>query len=134
MSKTFAMIKPDIVGKVRVGIGGIINHLTVEGFKISEMRMVHMTKEQAEGFYAEHKGKPFFDNLCDFMTSDSTIVMVLERSDAVAHWRKVIGSTNPAEADDNTIRQSWGTSIDRNAVHGSDSEESAAREINYFFG
>jgi len=133
MSQTFAMIKPDAVAK-GVALGCILTHISLEGFEISQMRLVNMTLEQARQFYEVHSDKPFYDSLCEFMSSGPSVVMVLSRDDAVKYWRKVIGATNPKEAGFNTIRQNWGDSIDRNAVHGSDSDENAEKEIAFWFG
>lgn len=131
MEKTLAIIKPDAVKKKIVG--RIIQRIEDEGFKIVEMKLIRLTKEQAEGFYAVHKNKPFFSSLTEFMSSGEIIVMVLERERAIAHWREVMGATDPALAKPGTIRHTYGFSIERNAVHGSDSPETAEWEINYFF-
>jgi len=129
--KTLAIIKPDAVKKNI--IGKIIERIEEEGFYINEMKMVRLTKEEAEGFYIVHKNKPFYDSLTDFMSSGKIIIMVLERENAIAHWRKVMGATDPALADPGTLRHKYGFSIERNAVHGSDSPQTAEWEINYFF-
>ncbi|MCX7973390.1 MAG: nucleoside-diphosphate kinase [Candidatus Aminicenantes bacterium] len=131
MERTLAIIKPDAVKK-RI-IGKIIQRIEEEGFKIVEMKLMHLTKQQAEGFYIVHKNKPFYQSLTDFMSSGDIVVMVLERENAIAHWREVMGSTDPALAKPGTIRHTYGFSIERNAVHGSDSPETAEWEINYFF-
>jgi len=129
--KTLAIIKPDAVKKNI--IGKIIERIEEEGFFINEMKMERLTKEEAEGFYIVHKNKPFYDSLTDFMSSGKIIIMVLERENAIAHWRKVMGATDPALAEPGTLRHKYGFSIERNAVHGSDSPQTAEWEINYFF-
>ncbi|MCP2620018.1 nucleoside-diphosphate kinase [Candidatus Aminicenantes bacterium AC-334-K16] len=129
--KTLAIIKPDAVKK-RI-IGKIISRIEEEDFEIREMKMLWLTKEEAKGFYVVHKDKPFYDSLTDFMSSGRIVVMILERENAIAHWRKVMGATDPALAEPGTLRHSYGFSIERNAVHGSDSPQTAEWEINYFF-
>lgn len=131
MERTLAIIKPDAVKK-RI-IGKIIQRIEEEGFKIVEMKLMRLTKQQAEGFYIVHKNKPFYQSLTEFMSSGEIVVMVLERENAIAHWREVMGATDPALAKPGTIRHTYGFSIERNAVHGSDSPETAEWEINYFF-
>ncbi len=131
MEQTLAIIKPDAVKKKI--IGRIIQRIEDEGFRIREMKLMRLTKQQAEGFYAVHKNKPFFSSLTEFMSSGEIVVMVLERERAIAHWRDVMGATDPALAKPGTIRHTYGFSIERNAVHGSDSPETAEWEINYFF-
>jgi len=131
MNLTLGIIKPDAVSK---GLTGkIIDRILSEGFQIRAMKLVHLTKKQAEGFYAVHKGKKFFEELTNFMSSAPCIVMVLEKENAVEEWRKLMGATNPAEAAEGTLRKQFGSSIGENAVHGSDSEENASIEISYFF-
>jgi nucleoside-diphosphate kinase len=129
--RTLAMIKPDAIEK------GIIGEICLKiedaSLKIVGAKMMHMTKQRAEGFYAVHKGKPFFDNLVAFMTSGPSLVMVLEGDGAIAKWRATMGATNPEQAAEGTIRRDFGTSIERNAVHGSDAPETAAFEVAYFF-
>lgn len=128
---TFGIIKPDAV---RAGNQGkIIDRILAAGFKIRGLKLVHLTKKQAEGFYAVHAGKGFFDELTDFMSSGPCIVMVLEKENAVKAWRDLMGATNPSEAAEGTLRRDFATSIGENAVHGSDSDENAAIEIAYFF-
>lgn len=128
---TFGIIKPDAVKK---GVHGtIIQKIIDNGFLIRGMKLIHQTREQAEGFYEVHRGKPFYDELTEFMSSGPCVVLVLEREDAVPEWRKLMGATNPAEADEGTLRKDFATSIGENAVHGSDSDENAAIEIGYFF-
>lgn len=131
MNLTLGIIKPDAVSK---GVTGrIIDRILSEGFKIRAMKMIHLTKKQAEGFYAVHAGKAFFEELTTFMSSGPCVVMVLEKENAVMQWRELMGNTNPAEAKKGTLRHEFGTNIGENAVHGSDSEENAKIEIAYFF-
>lgn len=129
--KTLAILKPDAVKKKAVG--KILQRIEDEGFKISGMKQLHLTKEEAEGFYIIHKEKPFYGSLTDFMSSGDIIVMVLEREDAISHWREVMGVTDPALAKPGTLRRTFGFSVERNAVHGSDAPETAEWEINYFY-
>jgi nucleoside-diphosphate kinase len=129
--KTLAIIKPDAVKKKVVG--KIIERIEDEGFEIRSLKLVHLTKEKAKGFYAVHKDKKFYDSLTDFMSSGEIVVMQLERDNAIAHWREVMGVTDPALAKPGTIRRSFGFSVERNAVHGSDGPATAEWEINYFF-
>ncbi len=131
VERTISIIKPDAVAKNV--IGGIYNRFETAGLKIVAAKMQHLTREQAEGFYAEHKERPFFTALVDFMTSGPIMVQVLEGDNAVLKNREIMGATNPAEAAAGTLRADYAVSIDENAVHGSDSTESAAREIAYFF-
>lgn len=131
VERTLAIIKPDAIKKKVAG--EIIRRIEQEGFKISGMKQLHLTKEEAKGFYIVHKDKPFYESLTEFMSSGEIIVMVLEREDAISHWRKVMGATDPALAAPGTIRHSYGFSIERNAVHGSDGPETAEWEINYFY-
>jgi nucleoside-diphosphate kinase len=129
--KTLAILKPDAVKKKAVG--KILQRIEDEGFKISGMKQLHLTKEEAEGFYIIHKEKPFYGSLTDFMSSGDIIVMVLEREDAISHWREVMGVTDPALAKPGTLRRTFGFSVERNAVHGSDAPETAEWEIDYFY-
>jgi nucleoside-diphosphate kinase len=129
--KTLAIIKPDAVKKNN--IGKIIQRIEDEGFKIERMKMVHLTKDAAKGFYIVHKDKPFYSSLTDFMSSGEVVVMVLEGENAISHWRLVMGATDPALAKPGTLRHAFGFSVERNAVHGSDSPQTAEWEINYFF-
>jgi nucleoside-diphosphate kinase len=131
MEKTLMIIKPDAVRAKH--IGDIVARVEKEGFSISGLRYLHLTREQAEAFYAIHKAKPFFAGLVAYMTSGPVVVGRLERESAVEHWRKVIGATNPEKADPGTIRQLYGTNIESNAVHGSDSPENGEIETNFFF-
>jgi len=131
MERTFAIIKPDAVE--RNIIGRILKKVEAAGFKIVGMKKLHLTKTQAEGFYYVHKERPFFNDLCTFMSRSPVIVMALEREDAILKWRELMGATNPANAATGTIRQEFGVSIEENTVHGSDAPETAAFEIPYFF-
>ncbi|MGI2171287.1 nucleoside-diphosphate kinase [Shewanella sp. MF05960] len=131
IERTFSIIKPDAVAKNH--IGAIYNRFESAGLKIIASKMVHLSKEQAEGFYAEHSARPFFGALVSFMTSGPVVVQVLEGENAVLANREIMGATNPAEAARGTLRADYAASIDENAVHGSDAVESAAREIAYFF-
>jgi len=128
---TFGIIKPDAVrgGKA----GAIIQRITDAGFKLRAMKLMHLTLKEAEGFYAVHRERPFFGELTAFMSSEPCIVMALEKNGAVKAWRDLMGATDPAKADANTLRKDFGGSLGENAVHGSDSEENAAIEIAYFF-
>ena len=131
VERTLSIIKPDAVAKNL--IGEIVSRFEKAGLRIAASRMEHLTPDKARGFYAEHAGKPFFKDLVKYMTSYPVIVQVLEGEDAIALNRKLMGATNPAEADAGTMRADFAQSIDANAVHGSDSPTSAAREIDYFF-
>jgi nucleoside-diphosphate kinase len=129
--KTLAIIKPDVVEKRKQGV--VLQRILDEGFEVLAMRQMQLSLKDAEGFYAVHKGKGFFDELCAFMSRGPVVVIALRRKDAVAHWRKVIGATNPANAEPGTIRKELGQSVGENAVHGSDSPENGALECGYFF-
>ena len=131
IERTFSIIKPDAVAKNV--IGKITSRFEKAGMRIVASRMEHLTVEKAKGFYAEHDGKPFFEDLVAYMSSGSVIVQVLEGEGAIALNRELMGATNPAEAAEGTIRADFAESIDANAVHGSDSPGSATREISYFF-
>lgn len=131
LERTFSIIKPDAVAKNV--IGAIYNRFESAGLKIVASKMLHLSKEKAEGFYAEHKERPFFPALIEFMTSGPVMVQVLEGENAVVKNREIMGATNPSEAAAGTLRSDFAVSIDENAVHGSDAPESAAREIAYFF-
>jgi nucleoside-diphosphate kinase len=131
IERTLAIIKPDAVKK-RI-MGKILDRIEEEGFEIVEMKMVRLTKDGARGFYAVHKGKPFFEGLTDFMSSGKIVVMALERENAIAHWRQAMGETDPSRAQVGTLRRTYGFSIERNAVHGSDTPQTAETEIGYFF-
>lgn len=128
---TLGMIKPDAVAGGKAGL--IIAHIERAGFIVRAARLARLSRAEAEAFYAVHRERPFFRDLCDFMTSGPVLPMALEREDAVAEFRRVIGATDPAEAAEGTIRQLYAESKGRNAVHGSDSDENAAREIAFFF-
>ncbi len=131
MERTFAMIKPDATER---GLAGkIISRIEEEGFNIVGMRLVRMTKAEAEGFYAVHKERPFFGDLTSFMSSGKTVVLALERDNAIKHWRDVMGATNPADADEGTLRKEFAESIERNSTHGSDAPDTAAFELGYWF-
>ena len=128
---TFGIIKPDAV---RAGkFGNIIQRIVDSGFKIRAMKLMHMTREEAEGFYDVHRERPFFGELTTFMSSAPCIVMALEKKGSVKAWRDLMGATDPAKADAGTLRKEFGASLGENAVHGSDSEENAEIEISYFF-
>ena len=131
MQRTFTILKPDTV---KAGnSGAVISRIEKEGFRICAMKMVHLTKAEAEGFYHVHKARPFFNSLVTFMTEGPVIMMVLEADNAIEKLRKVMGATDPAKADPGTIRKDFATNIERNAIHGSDAPETAAFEISYFF-
>ena len=130
-NKTFAIIKPDAVKNGHSG--QIIDRIIINDFKILGLKLIRMTKSQAEGFYKVHSDKPFFTELTEFMSSGKCIVMALEKVDAVNQWRNLIGATNPDEAADDTIRKDFASNIQENAVHGSDSDENAEKEIAFFF-
>ena len=132
MERTLSIIKPDGVEKNI--IGKIYSRFEKAGLRIVEAKMLHLSQEQAEGFYAVHKERPFFNDLVDYMTSGPVMVQVLEGQDAINLNRKLMGATNPEEADEGTIRKDFADSIERNTVHGSDGPDTAAVEIKYFFG
>lgn len=128
---TFGIVKPDAV---RAGkTGAIIQRILDDGFKIRGLKLIHLTRQQAEGFYAVHRERPFFSGLTEFMSSGPCVVMALEKESAVKSWRDLMGATDPAKADAGTLRKEFGGSVGENAVHGSDSDENAAIEIAYFF-
>ena len=131
MSKTFTIIKPDSVSKGN--FGKIISRIEQDGFRVLAIKKLHLTTAQAEKFYAVHRERPFYQSLVTYMTSGPVYVAALEREDAVPQLRKVMGATDPAKADAGTIRKDFGESIERNAIHGSDSDENAAIEISFFF-
>ena len=131
MERTFAIIKPDAVE--RNIVGKILEKVETAGFRIVGMKKILLSKCEAEGFYYVHKERPFFNDLCSFMSRSPVVVMVLEREHAINTWREVMGATNPDNAEAGTIRKDFGLSIEENSVHGSDSPESAAYEIPYFF-
>jgi len=129
--RTFAMIKPDAVAAGHMG--SILALLHKEGFRIVALKMMHLTQGQAEGFYAVHRQRPFFPSLTKFMTEGPVVPMILERENAIAHLREVMGATNPANAAAGTIRKLYAESIERNCIHGSDAQETARFEMAYFF-
>jgi nucleoside-diphosphate kinase len=131
MQQTLSIIKPDGVAK---GLAGeVIQRIEKQGLKIKAMKLIQMTKPQAEGFYAVHKERPFFNSLTDFMTSGPVVVMILEGENAISRWREMMGATNYKEAAEGTIRREFATDIEKNVVHGSDAPETAAFETAYFF-
>lgn len=131
MERTLAIIKPDAVDR---GLTGkIIARLEEANFRMIALKMIRMTKEEAKGFYQVHAEKPFFDSLTTYMTSGNGVVLVLERPDAIEHLRRLMGATNPAQAEQGTIRKEFALDIEKNSIHGSDSQETAAKEIPYFF-
>ena len=131
LERTFSIVKPDAVAANN--IGAIYDRFEKAGLRIVASKMLHMTQEQAEGFYEVHKERPFYNDLVAFMTSGPVMVQVLEGENAIALNREVMGATNPADADDGTIRKDFATNVEENAVHGSDAPETAATEIRYFF-
>jgi len=131
VERTLAILKPDCVRKDL--IGEVLRRIQEAGFQICALKMLRMTKAEAEGFYAVHEGKPFFDELTDFMSSGPCVPLVLEKENAIADFRELIGATNPDEADDGTIRSDFADSIGENIVHGSDSVENGQKEAAYFF-
>jgi nucleoside-diphosphate kinase len=131
MDLTLAIIKPDAVAARHAG--RIIQRMQDDGFQIRAMKLVHLTRPQAEGFYAVHRQRPFFAGLTAFMSSGPAVVLALEAPDAIKKWRTLMGATDPAKADPGTIRKEFGTSIERNATHGSDAPDTAAFELGYFF-
>ena len=128
---TFAIIKPDAVKNDYTGL--IYDRILKAGFKIIGAKLKKMTKDEANEFYSIHSDKPFYNELTDFMSSGHSMVLALSKENAVEEWRKTIGATNPEEADEGTIRKDFATSLSENAVHGSDSDENALKEINFFF-
>jgi nucleoside-diphosphate kinase len=128
---TLAIIKPDAVAAGRAG--AILAHLEREGFALRGVKLLRLSTEQAKAFYAVHAGRPFYGSLVEFMTSGPVVPVALERADAVAHLRRVMGATDVAKAEPGTIRALYGSSIERNAIHGSDSPENAALELAFFF-
>ena len=129
--RTLAIIKPDAVER---GLAGkIIQRIESEGFTIRAMRKLQLSKQQAEGFYAVHRARPFFGSLTEFMASGPAVVMALEAPDAIKKWRTLMGATDPAKADAGTLRKEFAESIERNATHGSDAQDTAAVELGYFF-
>jgi nucleoside-diphosphate kinase len=131
MERTLAIIKPDAVAGRKTG--RIIQRVEDSGFQIRAMRLRHLSKAQAEGFYAVHRERPFFSALTTFMSSGPVVALALEAPDAIAKWRTLMGATDPAKADAGTLRKEFGTSIEQNATHGSDASDTAAFELGYFF-
>ena len=131
LQRTFSIIKPDAVKKNATG--DILRTLQEKGFRIIGMKMLEITKQEAEGFYAVHAGKPFFNSLTTFMSSGPIVVLALEKQNAIADLRELMGATNPANAKEGTIRKKWASDIENNAIHGSDAEETARFELSYFF-
>src|SRR6478735_3827853 len=131
VERTFAIIKPDAI-KARKA-GRILARIEDAGFTVRGMRLTHLTKKEAEGFYAVHRERPFFASLTEFMSSGPCIVMALEASDAIKKWRALMGATDPAKAEAGTLRKEFGASIEHNATHGSDAPDTAAFELGYFF-
>ncbi|MGO9096793.1 MAG: nucleoside-diphosphate kinase [Bryobacteraceae bacterium] len=129
--RTLAIIKPDAADR-RI-VGEIVSAIEQAGFRIRGLRMLRLDRERAEGFYAVHRGEPFFAGLVEFMTEGPMVVLALEREDAILKWRELMGATDPANAAEGTIRQRFGTSMRRNCVHGSDAPETAQFELGYFF-
>ena len=131
LQRTLSIIKPDAVEKGAAG--DIIHTLLDSNFRIVGMKMLHINKAQAEGFYAIHAHRPFFESLTNFMSSGPIVVMALEKENAIADYRTLMGATDPAKADEDTIRKKWASNIEKNAVHGSDAEDTAHFELSYFF-
>jgi nucleoside-diphosphate kinase len=131
MERTFAIIKPDAVQRRMVG--RILARIEEAGFTVRGMRMHHLTKREAEGFYAVHRERPFFGGLTDFMSSGPVVLLALEAPDAISKWRTLMGATDPTKADAGTLRKEFGSNIERNATHGSDAPDTAAFELGYFF-
>ena len=131
MERTFAIIKPDAVRARKAG--RILARIEDAGFTIRALRLTHLTRKDAEGFYAVHRERPFFGSLTEFMSSGPCIVMALDAPDAIKKWRTLMGATDPGKADAGTLRKEFGASIEHNATHGSDAPETAAFELGYFF-
>ncbi len=131
IQRTLSIVKPDAVEKGAAG--DIIHTLLQNHFRIIGMKMLHITKSQAEGFYAVHVHRPFFESLTNFMSSGPIVVMALEKENAIGDYRALMGATDPAKADEGTIRKKWAANIEKNAVHGSDAEDTARFELSYFF-
>lgn len=132
LEQTFAMVKPD--GVKRRLVGEVVSRLERKGFNIVQMKQMQIPREMAERHYGEHKGKPFFEGLVNFITSGPVVAMIVEGENAIAEWRKMMGATNPADAAPGTIRADFASTIDENVAHGSDAPETAEREIGIFFG
>lgn len=131
MEQTLSIIKPDAVSQGNTG--KILARIEAEALSVKAMKMIFLTKSQAEGFYAVHEGKPFFESLTDFMSSGPAVVLLLEGEEAISRYRALMGATNPADAEPGTLRAEFASNVEQNAVHGSDTPETAAIEIQYFF-
>ena len=131
LQRTLAIIKPDAVAAGNIGV--IINEIEKKGFQIVALKMLYLTTSQAEGFYAVHRERPFFGSLVEFMTEGPVVTMILQKENAILAWRNLMGATDPAQAEEGTIRKKYGASLQNNATHGSDAEETAAFETQYFF-
>jgi len=131
IERTLAIIKPDAV--IAKNTGKIIDRIEKEGFEIKKLKKIHLTLQQAENFYFSHKNKDFYENITKFMSSSPAVIMVLEKEGAIEKWRNLIGNTNPEKSATNSLRKLYGTNIGRNAIHGSDSAQSAKHEIHFFF-
>jgi nucleoside-diphosphate kinase len=131
LQRTLAIIKPDAVAAGNIGV--IINEIEKKGFQIVALKMLHLTTSQAEGFYAVHRERPFFGDLVEFMTEGPVVTMILQKDNAILEWRNLMGATDPAQAEEGTIRKKYGASLQNNATHGSDAEDTAAFETRYFF-
>jgi len=131
IEQTFAIIKPDAVASGRTG--DVLKRIEAEGFRLRGLKLMRLSRQQAEGFYEVHRERPFYGSLVTFMCEGPVVVMVLQRENAVQHWRATMGATDPAKAAEGTLRKHYAQSIERNAVHGSDGPETAASEIAYFF-
>jgi nucleoside-diphosphate kinase len=131
LERTLTIVKPDAVGKNAVG--DILEQFEQNGFRILAIKMLQISKHQAEQFYAVHATRPFYNSLTDFMSSGSIVVLALEKENAITDLRKLMGATNPANAEEGTIRKKWATSIEHNAIHGSDAEDTARFELSFFF-
>ena len=131
IEQTFAIIKPDAVASGHTG--DILRRIEQEGFRLRGLKLLHLSRQQAEGFYEVHREKPFFGGLVTFMSEGPVVVMVLQRENAIQHWRNTMGATNPEKAAEGTLRKHYAKNIERNAVHGSDAPETAVTEIAYFF-
>jgi len=131
MERTLAIIKPDAVSRGMTG--DILKRIEASGLTIAAIRKTHLKREHAQEFYDVHKGRPFFGSLCEYMTSSPVVIMVLSGERAIARWRELMGATDPAKAATGTIRKDFGVDVEKNAVHGSDAAETAAREVSFFF-
>jgi len=131
VEKTLALIKPDATERGKQGL--IIDRILANGFRIIAMKQLRLSTEKAKEFYKEHDGRPFYDSLCGYMSSGSIIALALEKENAILGWRDLMGATNPKDANEGTIRKDFAVDIEKNSVHGSDSEKSAHREIPFFF-